>query len=198
MEKLRTDPRRAAELQKTANELAARGEELKTVEKSLQQQLDQLAQQSADLVLLSPISGEVITWNLKSLLAEDRPVSRADRLLSIANLSGAWKAKLHVDHRDIGPVLDAYDQKIISITFVTADTPESPKAATITEIAPTVTTDAISGTTLVLEAKVDRKTIPEIRPGTTLLFRIDCGEAPTGYVWFRRLIERIHSWWTLL
>ncbi len=198
LEKLRTDPRRAAELQKTANELAARGEELKAVEKSLQQQLNQLAQQSAELVLLSPINGEVISWNLKSLLAEDRPVSRADRLLSIAELSGDWKAKLHVDQRDIGPVLDAYDQKKILITVVTADAPESPKAATITKIAPTITTDAISGTALVLETKVDRNSIPEIRPGTTLLFRIDCGEAPIGYVWFRRLIDRVHSWWTLL
>ena len=196
METLRTDPRRV-ELKASSNELAAREKELLTVAANLERQIALLEKQSEDLTLVSPISGEVVTWDFKSLLVEDRPVSRTDRLLSVAQLSGGWRAKLLVDHRDTGPVVAAVENETAKLTFVTADSPERQKAATVTDIAKQLTTDSISGTTLSVSAEVNRSDIQDVRPGTSILFRMECGQRPVGYVWFRRLIDRLQTWWVL-
>ncbi len=195
--KIRSDPRRANEMRQSSAELAARGEELKTVETGLQRQLDLMKRQAKELILRSPMSGEVISSNLESILSSNRPVTRTDRLLRIADLTSDWIAKLHVDHRDIGPVLEAYRSQTATVTFLTADAADSSKEAILQSVAPSVSTDAISGSTLVFDAEVKRSVIPDAKPGTTILFRIDCGKAPIGYVWFRRLIDRLHGWWTL-
>lgn len=197
LETLRTDPRRVAELKASSNELAAREKELLTVAANLERQIALLEKQSEDLTLVSPISGEVVTWDFKSLLVEDRPVSRTDRLLSVAQLSGGWRAKLLVDHRDTGPVVAAVENETAKLTFVTADSPERQKAATVTDIAKQLTTDSISGTTLSVSAEVNRSDIQDVRPGTSILFRMECGQRPVGYVWFRRLIDRLQTWWVL-
>lgn len=197
LEAIRTDPRRAAELQQSANELAAREKELLTVAANLESQIALLQQQSDELVLLSPIAGEIVTWNLKTLLAEDRPVTRTDRLLSVAQLSGDWRAKLHIDYRDTGPATQAIEQGVAKLTFLSADALETPKSGKITEVSPQLETDSINGTTLTAYAHVDRASIPDVRPGTSIQYRIECGEAPLGYVWFRRLIDRVQSWWLL-
>ncbi len=198
LEKIRNDPRRANESRQSSAELAARGEELKTVEIGLQKQIDLLKLQSEELVLKSPMSGEVISSNLEEILSANRPVTRTDRLLSLADLGGDWTAKLHVDHRDIGPVLEAYRGQGTTVTFLTADAADSPKAATMQSVAPSVSTDAISGSTLVFDARVERSVIPDAKPGTTIRFRIVGGEAAIGYVSFRRLIDRVRGWWVLL
>lgn len=198
LDKLRNDPRRASELRQPVSELVVRIEELKIVESNLVNQISLLKQQAEELLLRSPMAGEVITWNVETLLAEDRPVSRTDRLLSIADFTGEWKAEYHVEQRDIGPVIDSFKSGRVSSTFLTSDAPEFPKSAILSEVAPVVTTDAIQGTTLVFEARLPRSEIPEARPGTTLLFRIDCRDAPIGYIWFRKFIDSLHRWWNLL
>lgn len=198
LEKLRTDPRRLSELRQSPAELATRGEELKTLEEGMKRQLLLLQQQQAELTLQSPLSGEVVTWRLAELLSSNRPVQRTDRLMTIANLDGPWQAELHLDYRDIGPVLEGFAAERLRVSFVTADAPEVPRAAVATKLSPVVTTDAVTGTTLKLEAEVDRASIPEVRPGTSILYRIDCGQAPLGYVWFRRAIDRVRTWWTML
>lgn len=198
LEKLRTDPRRVLEQGQSAEELAAREAELKTVEKNLAEQINLVERQKEELTLLSPIEGTILTWNLNHLLTEDRPVSRTDRLLSIAELNGDWTARLLVDYRDTRHVLRAVEQQTAKAVFVTADAPDHEQQAEIVNIAPQLRTNAIHGTTLAIEGQVHRADIPEIRPGTTILYRIDCGQAPIGYVWFRRLIDKITIWWSLL
>ena len=198
LEKLRTDPRRASERGQSASELAARGEELKSVESSLQQQLALLQLQADELLLRSPIEGTITTWNLKTLLTENRPVTRTDRLLTIADLAGPWQARFYIDHRDMGPVLKALETQQTSTFFVTSEAPDSPRHAQIFDVSPLVTTDAVHGTTLEFKAEIDKESLPNVRPGTAALFRVECGAAPIGYVWFRRLIDRIQGWWNLM
>lgn len=198
LEKLRTDPRRASERGQSAIELAARGEELKSVESSLQQQLDLLQLQADELVLRSPIEGTITTWNLKTLLTENRPVTRTDRLLTIADLAGPWQARFYIDHRDMGPVLKALEAQQTSTSFVISEAPDSPQHARIFDVSPLVTTDAVHGTTLEFKAEIDKESLPNARPGTAAIFRVECGDAAIGYVWFRRLIDRIQGWWNLM
>lgn len=197
LDKLRSDPRRAASQAQSADELVARREELKSVKTSLQNQLALLQTQRQELTLLSPISGTVISSTIQERLVRNRPVSRTDRLLSVADLEGDWLAILHVDHRDLGPVFAAQQAQQMSVSLVTPDAPETPRMAQLKRIAPIVESRSIHGPTLQLDAHIDRDSIPETRPGTTVQFRINCGSAPIGYVWFRRFIDQVRAWWTL-
>lgn len=198
LEKLRTDPRRATEFRQSAGELAVRSEELKTVQESLRQQIELLDQQQAELTLNSPLSGTVTTWELKELLAENRPVTRTDKLLTVADLEGMWRAEFHIDHRDIGPVLQAFEQQSASAEFVTADAPEVVRHTKVAEVSPEVQTNPISGTILRASAFVARDQIPDAKPGTSLRFRIECGRVSIGYFLFRRFWDRLYAWWILL
>ena len=197
LEKLRAGRGSTGANRESTNELAARGEELKSLEKSLASQLALLQTQAQELSLTSPIDGEVITADVEELLALDRPVRRTDRLLRIAELSGPWQLEMFVDQRDIGPVSEAGQNKTAEVSFVTADAPETAKTAIIEQFAPNVTSDPSRGVTLSVTAAVDRSEIPNIKPGTHVQYRIRCGRAALGYVWFRRLIDRLQAWYAL-
>jgi len=196
LDTLRTDPRRASKQTQSAAELAARAEELKLERISLDQQIIILKKQIDELVLRSPIAGEVTTWNLQETLS-DRPLRRTDRLLTISDLKGPWVLKILVDQRDTGPVVEAVNSQSAAVTYVTADRPEVVEQATVREFAPTIEVDAIHGAVLEVVCDVPKDQIQQIRPGTTVMPRIDCGEAPCGYVWFRRFIDRATAWWNL-
>src|SRR5690606_32878536 len=72
LEKLRTDPRRTSTLQESGNELAARREELKSVESGLLEQLELLRLRFDELKLTSPLDGTVITSDVDQLLTKNR------------------------------------------------------------------------------------------------------------------------------
>ncbi|WP_437206028.1 HlyD family efflux transporter periplasmic adaptor subunit [Planctomicrobium sp. SH664] len=196
LETLRGERRPNDQIQ-SANELAARGEEYKTVKHGLEQQLAILKRQQQELTLTSPIQGHVLTWELEQLLL-DRPVNRADRLVTVADLTGPWEARLQVDYRDIGPVLAAIADKTASVSFVAADDPAVRHPATIQDVAPRLQTEPGSGPVLLLTAGFERdSSSPELRPGSVVQYRIRCGRGPIGYVWFRRLLDRVQGWWNL-
>lgn len=60
-----------------------------------------------DLKVRSPIDGEIVTFQVEELLRE-RPVSKGQKLLQIANPSGVWIVDVAIDEFDAGYVLDAF------------------------------------------------------------------------------------------
>ena len=193
---LRSDPRRALNQGVSADEIAARGEELKFVELSLKKQIDSLDQQLMSLVIKPRISGQIMTWDLDRNLL-NRPVNRVDRLLSIAQLNGPWSLHIKADSRDLHAVLAAIQEGTAQFEFITADHPEIIHVATLREIAPQIESDSLNGSTLEIVCDIDTNQLTEPRPGSAVIASIDCGPAPCGYVWFRRVIDRVHQWWQL-
>ena len=60
--------------------------------------------QQKELLIKSPIDGSVIGWQLERRLT-DRPVSRGNLLISVADHDGPWSLRLNISDRDAGPVL---------------------------------------------------------------------------------------------
>ena len=180
-----------------AFEIETRMEELKSQKASLTRQLELLLIKQKNFKLHSSIDGEVMTPEIEQRLAKDRPVRRTDRLLQIADLEGLWTLEVSIPQEDINPVVESAKSGTIQVDFVTANQPDVSRSATDLSIAESVTVDSPHGVVLRARANVDREVIPEVKPGTNVRFRVTCGRAPVGYVWFRRLIDRVQSWWTL-
>jgi hypothetical protein len=178
-------------------ELAARHEELNSILESLDKQLAALAKQEQELTLHSPIPGRVLTWNVEQLLA-GRPVQAGQRLMTVADINGPWIAEVRVPDRDIAHVEAARQVgQPVRVSLLAATDLSTRRSGTVKEIAQSVTQDPLEGPVVVVTVAVESQPGVEPRPGATVYPRIHCGRRSLGYVWFRRLYERVASWLAL-
>tara|TARA_R110002124_G_scaffold68346_2_gene185063 strand:- start:67 stop:2115 length:2049 start_codon:yes stop_codon:yes gene_type:complete len=175
-----------------ANRLTAEEEELNERLKSLNEQATLLKNQQDALTLKSPITGEVLTWDLQEKLLA-RPVQRGQRLLTVADLQGPWVLKMEVPDSEIGHVLAAQreNKQPLSVSFLLLTDPDQTYQGTIEKIAAIAEPDADGKPVVQITVKLDHETIKGLRPGASVLPQIDCGTRSLGYVWLRRLFEAV-------
>lgn len=177
-------------------QLAAREQELTAVLQSVQDQLAALEQYEAELTLTSPLTGQVLTWNVEELL-EGRPVEAGQRLLTVADVNGPWVLRIRVPDHDIRHAIDARAAGPLQVSFVMATDVETQYHGTVTDVARIVDYDPLEGPVVVVTAEVERTEGLDLRPGATVYPYIECGRRSIGYVWFRRLIDSTKSWLAL-
>jgi multidrug efflux pump subunit AcrA (membrane-fusion protein) len=191
--RLESTPRTAAEREKY-NELAAEEEELKALLANLAEQEGVLRVQQEELRIKSPIDGQVITWNVRELL-EARPVQRGQALLTVADLGGPWVLEIEVPDDRIGHVLEARQslRPDLDVTFMLATAPGTTYRGAIERVS--LATDARVNELphVLVTVRFDRDTVPQLRPGATVVPRIHCGRRSLGYVWFHGLIETVQK-----
>ncbi|WP_417379620.1 efflux RND transporter periplasmic adaptor subunit [Gimesia sp.] len=189
--RLGLNPTDATALQQ-ANRLTAEQEELNARLKSLNEQSTLLKNQQEALTLKSPISGEVLTWDLQEKLLA-RPVQRGQQLLTVADLKGPWILKMEVPDSEMGHVLAAQraSKDPLSVSFLLLTDPDQTYQGTIEKIAATAEPDADGKPVVQITVKLDHETIKGLRPGASVLPQIDCGTRSLGYVWLRRLFETV-------
>jgi multidrug efflux pump subunit AcrA (membrane-fusion protein) len=175
-------------------QLAAEQEELIPVLASQQEQLALLRQQREKLVLRSPIAGQILTWDLEQLLS-DRPVQRGQSLLNVANLDGSWLAELEVPDDKIGHVLGAKTTADpLPVTFQLATDRGTDFRGTVRRIASRTETTKEDRAAVLVTMDVDEQSIRDLRPGATILAKIQCGKRSIAYVLFHDLVETALSW----
>jgi biotin carboxyl carrier protein len=193
--------RNDANVNEKVEQLAAQEEEVKSQLTSLQHQREILSAQRADLELRSPLSGTVLTWNVRELLAA-RPVTRGQVLLTVADLTGPWVLEIRVPDDRIGHVLaaeeeqkSAHEDLPLDVSFKVATEPGANHFGHVQRIALATETEKTSGATVLVTADFDRSTIPadELRPGATVFAKIHCGRRSLGYVWLHEIWETIQS-----
>ena len=186
------------------NRAIAEQKELKVRLKSSRKQVAILNKQEQELQVRSPITGEVLTWDVAQSL-EARPVNRGQKLLTIANPKGIWLLEMKIPDRQIQQVQQQLKQhskqhkERIRLTFILATEPDQTytleKEATEFHLSTTTETD-ISGEAFVrLTVEVNHELIPQeaLRPGATILPKLHCGKRSLGYVWFHDLIHVIKT-----
>ncbi|MGD0382570.1 MAG: HlyD family efflux transporter periplasmic adaptor subunit, partial [Thermoguttaceae bacterium] len=60
-----------------------------------------------ELSIKSPISGQVVTWDMRNRLPNGRPVQRGQVLMRVADPSGPWQLELHMPEHRNGHVAEA-------------------------------------------------------------------------------------------
>ena len=174
--------------------LSAQEKQLQQEQKALDQQFLILTQRQRDLEIRSPIAGQLLSFDLKRLLA-DRPVRRGDRLMTVADLEGPWELKLKIDDDQVGHVLAAWDKAEgrQSVSFLLIGQPGLRSQALLREIGTFTEIDDAGRAVVTAFASIEDATPSGARPGTTVIAKIDCGRRPIGYVWFRAVLEAIQS-----
>jgi len=191
----RSAPRETAEQRRHLALLTAQKKELEESIAGLEQQYKILLQRRAEMSVRSPIDGEVLTWNLSQLL-EDRPVSRGQILMSVADREGPWVLELRVPDDRIAHVLAAQEEirPDLDVSFVLATDPAVKLQGKIERVGMRTEVDESGEVFVLVTVGIDREQIPEPVPGATVVAKIDCGRRPIGYVWLHDLIEAVQYW----
>ncbi len=177
--------------------LTAEEEELKEWARSLQRQYEIVQEQKSVLEVRSPIDGQVLTWNIKTLL-EARPVQQGQLLATVASLRGAWVLELEVPGDRIADVLAAQKEfgRRVDVSFVLATDPGVVYRGQLEDLAPRVEIGEAEESVVLATVSIAGEEIPDLMPGATVVGKIYCGRRSLGYVWLHDLIQTVR-WWIL-
>lgn len=189
--RLDLNPQTAADREKY-NQLTAEEEEIQEQLTSLETQNEVLKAQREDLIVKSPLTGQVMTWNVRQSL-ESRPVQRGQALMQVADLNGPWVLEVEVPDDQAGHVLEAR-QKMkaeLPVSYMLATEPGATYHGTIEKVALATDVRPPEKANVQVTIAVDRDQLPRLRPNATVVSRIACGRRSLGFVWF-------HSFWEMV
>jgi hypothetical protein len=174
--------------------LSAQEEQLREELDALDKQYQILIDQQKELKIRSPADGTVLTWDIARTLAQ-RPVNRGDRLMTVADLDGPWEVALGIDDAEAGHVLaaQANNARNLPVSFILVGQSGTRFAGRLREIHTSTEVDDEGRAVVPAWVELDDGNVPEARPGARVDAKIDCGQRPLGYVWFRGLWEVIRS-----
>jgi hypothetical protein len=171
-------------------ELAAQEEELRQWIASLRRQQALLEEQRQNLLVRSPLVGEVITWNVDPTLRQ-RPVRRGQLLMTVADLEGPWVLELFLPDRHVGHLLQARNglEQPLDVVFTLATNPNKKIAGKLTKAAGSIQIQEQEGASLPVTVQFERGDVQFLQPGATVTAKIHCGRRSLGYVWLHDLWE---------
>jgi len=184
----------ATDPQQEDRQLAAEEEQLKQQLSSLAAQLELLERRHAELVVTSPITGIVLTWNPEELL-RDRPVREGQMLMTVADPAGPWILELRVPDTDIGPLLAAQRQgpSELPVTFLLETEPAATYRGRIAKVAEASDSAGGASPSVLVTVQLESQTPASARAGAGVVARIHCGPKSIGYVWLHDLIDAVRT-----
>ena len=164
---------------------------------SLDAQWDLLQKKREELAVRSPTGGEVVTWDVRSLLVH-RPVRRGQRLMRIADTGGPWQLELHVPEDRMGHIVEARKQlrgragedagQGLRVSFILATDPGAEYEGTIKEIHHSAEVRGEEGNTVLVTVQIDKTELSHLMPGAGVIAKIHCGQCSVGYDLFHDVL----------
>lgn len=163
--------------------------------KSAERELELLEQKSQRLTVVSPIAGQVVTYNVQDRL-RDRPVERVQSLLEVADLEGEWILELNLSDRKIGHVLKAFEdneRKPLDVEFILAANPDQTYRGLLSEVGQTTEMTPEMGQVMRLKVSIEDPDfdLKQLRSGVSAY--VQCGQRSIGYAWFHSVWEFVQS-----
>ena len=175
--------------------------QLKKTSQSLRKQLDVLHEKEKRLVIKSPMSGEIVTWDVRQRLY-GRTVEPGQIVLSVAQPENDWELELEVPDDKIGYIAEREVElaaekspRTIQVTYILATEPDREMEGRVKEIQQTAEVRKDQDNTVLILVNIDRDSIdPEqLRMGTSVSAKLDCGRRSIGFVLFHDLIAWIQT-----
>jgi multidrug efflux pump subunit AcrA (membrane-fusion protein) len=187
-------------------QLTGRKKEIEATLASLREQLKLQRERKADLIIRSPLVGAVTTLDVRDRLIA-RPVQRGDVLLSVADLKGEWELEVRMPEDRMGHILRAraeLEQKRreepgsglppdLPVKFILATDPGLTFEGMVKEIHQRAEVRGEEGNTVLIKVAIDKNELPQLRPGASVIAKVQCGQRSVGYVWFHDVIEFVQS-----
>jgi multidrug efflux pump subunit AcrA (membrane-fusion protein) len=187
----RIDHDRRSPAATSSGQLAAEEEELKQSLASLTRQLEIVNRRLRELTLRSPMAGQVVRWDMIRSL-ESRPVRQGQLLMQIVDPAGPWEIELHIPDRTVRHVLAAQAAQNpigLPVRFLFRMSPNTTYSATLERVNLATDLDQDGELSTLATVNLNAKDIPDLRPGSSVIAKIDCGRRSLGYVWLRELLE---------
>lgn len=170
---------------------------------SLEKQVQLLKKKKESLTIKSPISGKVISSDVKRNLI-GRPVTPGQPLLTVANTKGDWELKVFMPERRMGHVarmeveLAEESQRTgghdrLRVNYVVATDPTTTLEGEVKEVREAAELHDEHGHSVSMLVEIDPSQISDKRPGATVTATVYCGERPLGYWLFSDVIEWYYS-----
>ncbi|MDA7978470.1 MAG: efflux RND transporter periplasmic adaptor subunit [Pirellulales bacterium] len=172
------------------DQLTGEAEQLRRTKESLERQLNILDRKLAQNQVLSPITGEVVTWDVEELLVH-RPVREGQKLLTVADQSGSWELELQLPEARLGHLLEAQRQSDgeVVVEFILATEPRVTYRGAIKEIHRRAEIAGAEGNSVLIKVAADHNELEQLHPGASVVAKFHCGERSLGYVLFRDVVE---------
>ena len=148
------------------------------------------------LVVLSPIDGTVLTWEQDLERLMNRPVERSMRVMQVADLTKDWQLEVRMPEDRMGHIKKAQKEKgdDLQVDYILASNPGHTLIGKIAEVEEAAHVEGEEGNTVLVRVAINRDELPEeMRPGSGVSAKIDCGRRSLGYVWFHDVIEFVQS-----
>jgi len=179
------------------NRLYGELSETKEKAKSAQRQKELISEKLQELEIKSPLNGKVLTWDLYNHLRE-RPVTRGQILMRIADLSQDWQLELRMPEDRMGHVINAQHNlgygDALPVSYILATRPGTTHKGTIKEVQRIAEVKGDEGSTVLIKVRINKQDLPDgILPGTQISAKVYCGRRSIGYVWFHDLVAFIQS-----
>jgi hypothetical protein len=175
--------------------------ELTQLEKSYKDQLRTLEEKRAELVIRSPIDGQINSWKVKeNLLA--RTVKAGQVLMSVADPAGDWELEIHMPEDHIGFVALAQKERKeagqsdeLPVTFVLQSNAADWHDGHVDEVHGHAEVRQEEGNTVLVKVAFDKSQLrpSDLRSGATVSAKIDCGTVSIGYKYFHSVISFIQT-----
>ena len=175
--------------------------QLKKTSQSLRKQLDVLHEKEKRLVIKSPMSGEIVTWDVRQRLY-GRTVEPGQIVLSVAQPENDWELELEVPDDKIGYIAEREVElgaetpsRTIPVTYILATEPDLELHGLIKEIQQTAEIRDDQENTVLVLVSIDRDAIDknQLRMGTSVTAKLDCGRRSIGFVLFHDLMAWIQT-----
>ncbi len=163
--------------------------------KSLQEQLSLIEQKRKNLIVRSPIAGQVLLpWDAEQSLLH-RPVVTGQRVMTIADPAGDWELELAMPERRMGHVNRAVDEfgPDLPVSYISAGDPRSPKQGQVKEIYGITQVKGEDGPTIKMTIDINPADLFRPSPGTTVTAKVKCGRCSLGYAWFHEALEWVQK-----
>ena len=150
-------------------------------------QLALVEEQLARTELVAPFDGVLVSGDLTQSLGA--PLERGQVMMELAPLD-AYRVVLQVDEHDLAPVELGQKGELILTALAGQHYP-----FVVSKITPVAS--AKEGRNLFrVEATLEAKSVPQLRPGMEGVAKIEIGKRRLGFIWSRRLLDwlRLKTW----
>lgn len=193
-ERLHTDRASRGDMRDAAQR-SADEESLKKLIEGLERQRSVLLAREKELSVQSPLAGQVLTWDVEQLL-QSRPVARGQILMTVADLNGPWVLELEIPDDQIADVTEAMKSGEAPLTarFILATAPEVRYLGTLEQVAPATDVHGVEGPTVsAVVCPEDQGVMRTLRPGASVVAKIDCGRKSLLSVMLRGLFRAVRT-----
>jgi hypothetical protein len=148
------------------------------------------------------VDGSVVTLDVRQRLS-GRPVQPGDALMTVADTTADWELEVFVPdhhigyvtaarHEVVGPVSIDEDERL-PVRFILATDPGVSYYGSLKQVDQRAEVRGDQGNTVLAKVRIRKEDLSELRPGSSVVARVYCGQRSLGFVLFHDVLDIIQS-----